>query len=52
MRPVCRPEHCLFQQTLVDDLEDASNELMLVDEDEVRLAWECMSTPVLLRLSC
>ena len=28
-------------QTLVDDLEDASNELMLADEEEVSKMWKC-----------
>ena len=32
------------QQTLVDDLEDASNELMLVDEEEVCTARQCFLT--------
>ena len=35
----------------MDDLEDASNELMLVDEEEVCLARQCITTAILLRPS-
>lgn len=39
-------------QTLVDDLEDASNELMLADEEEVSKMWKCAAWRLRLSSVC